>query len=127
MSKTSSAKTLNPHFGVSEKQFETFVIQYLTLRGYLVWKNQSIGLFVDGGFRKTAGRAGVSDLTVISPIGIINYIELKKPAKFERSIEDLNKLLDPPQKLFKSDLEKFNVRFGVADSLAKILQILGAK
>ena len=117
-------KTLNPHFGVTEKQFESFIIQFLTLRGYLVFKNQSIGLFVKDHFRKTAGRAGITDLTVISPTGVVTYLELKKPGKFNRSDIDLYKLLSVDQIAFKADLEKFNVRFVVADNAVSILQFL---
>ena len=94
-------KLLNPQFGLSELQLETVTLRKFMDMKVFAWKNQSHPVLKGRGYYSKADNAtdGIPDISFMWK-GVTYYVELKKPAKYIRNAEQLEKLLETSQVLF---------------------------
>ena len=65
---------------LKEADFQKAILQFLKLKGFYVWRNQSTGIFNPKGKGFIPlGQTGVSDILGILPDGRFLAIEVKKP------------------------------------------------
>jgi hypothetical protein len=95
------------NINVLEKDIQHAVMSYLEMQGFFVWKSNSVGLYdpVHKVFRKQKVK-GISDLTAISPNGIVFFPEIKRPSGKQGD----------NQKRFQHDIESHNGNYRVIRS-----------
>lgn len=93
---------------MTETQLSNNILELLSYHGAFAWKNHSVGIYDAkiGGFRSSSKHAikGVSDIICNWNKGIVDYIEVKKPAKKARTQEQLTNLLRPEQRIFRDTI-----------------------
>jgi hypothetical protein len=79
---------------MTEHELQTQILDYLNRQNdFFAWRNQSMGVFSGGKWRKKAGFdiKGVADILGIYKTGLFIAIEVKRPGSTESDVSDYQK------------------------------------
>lgn len=121
-------KVLNKHYGCTEKEFENFCIDYLRVKGFFCWKNAPAATYQPEKKAFIKSKRAINGIPDISFChnGLLFFLELKKPSKYLRTQDQVEKLLSDDQKYFINNLRACGINAHVIDSFIGLKNIISS-